>query len=284
MALSFNMNWERRICMFPAYFDPDGLMHCDTDFGDYPHYSPGHPVKKGKFTGWMLLSYKKPVKSSSVKENFVAANVIDENAKTFWVADQNNDKQWLTIDLEKPGKVFAIQLNYFDYKSQIYGKVPGLYHQYTIEGSLDNKKWELLVDRRNNNKDVPNDYVQLPTPKTIRFIRFSNIHVPMQHLSISDIRVFGIGSGKLPLPVKNLKATRNSDRRDALIQWDSRDNCQGYLIRWGIAPDKLYSSWMVYDKNSLQLKCLTTDQDYYFAITAFNENGISDLSKVIRVP
>ena len=43
-------------------------MYCDNNFGDYPHYAPAEPGKKGEFTGWMLLSYKKPVKASSYAE------------------------------------------------------------------------------------------------------------------------------------------------------------------------------------------------------------------------
>jgi hypothetical protein len=74
-----------------------------------------------------------------------------------------------------------------------------------------------------------------------------------------------------------------ADRRDAQITWQAQKDCQGYNIRWGIAPDKLYSSWMVYGDNSLLLKSLTTDQSYYFAIEAFGENGISDLSGTHKV-
>ena len=68
-----------------------------------------------------------------------------------------------------------------------------------------------------------------------------------------------------------------------MITWDKLPNTQGYNIIWGIAPDKLYSSWMVYDDNKLLLKSLTTDQSYYFAIEAFNENGISERSRVIKI-
>ncbi|UVV76115.1 fibronectin type III domain-containing protein [Bacteroides fragilis] len=50
---------------------------------------------------------------------------------------------------------------------------------------------------------------------------------------------------------------------------------QGYNVLWGVAPDKLYSSWMVYGSNELEMKSLTIDQDYYFAVEAFNENGVS---------
>jgi hypothetical protein len=68
-----------------------------------------------------------------------------------------------------------------------------------------------------------------------------------------------------------------------MIAWDKQSNTQGYNVLWGIAPDKLYNSWMVYDGNFLDLKSLATDQTYYFSIEAFNENGVSSRTKVIKV-
>ena len=71
-----------------------------------------------------------------------------------------------------------------------------------------------------------------------------------------------------------------------LLNWEvitPCKNCQGYNIRWGIAPDKLYNSWLVYGKNELLLKSLTTDQSYYFTIEAFNENGISEPVRLVEV-
>lgn len=283
MSLSVNMNWERRICMFPTFFDKDGLLYSNADFGDYPHFAPDHPEKRGVFAGWMLLSYKKPVKSSSSVENFNASNVTDENVKTYWVAQNNDDQQWLEIDLVKAGKIYAVQVNYFDYKANIYGKVAGLSHRYTIEGSMNGKTWELLVDKRDNFRDVPNDYIQLAEPKTARFIRYNNIKVPSDHLAVSDLRIFGIGEGKIPAAVKNLVITRETDRRNAAVNWRKQENTQGYVVRWGIAPDKLYSSWIVYDNNSLYMRCLSAEQDYYFQLIAFNENGVSSVSETIHV-
>ena len=283
MAVSVNVNWERRISMYPTFFDKDGLMYSNTSFGDYPHFKPAVAGKLGAFAGWMLLSYKKPVKSSSNLDHFTAENITDESVKTFWAAAKNDDQQWIEIDLLNPAKVFAIQLNYHDYKSDLYGKIPGLFHRYSIEGSLDGNSWITLVDRKNSYKDVPNDYVELGTPAKVRYIRYKNIHVPTPNLAISGLRVFGKGEGKAPDRVSNLKIARNKDRRDALITWDQKKNIQGYNILWGIAPDKLYSSYMVYGKNQLELKSLGTDQSYYFSIEAFNENGISQQSKLLRV-
>ena len=282
ISISVNVNWERRIGMFPAYFDKDGLMHCNTSFGDYPHFAPAVAGKMGQFAGWMLLSYRKPVKASSSAGEFTPERLVDENIRTFWVAEKNDDRQWVEVDLVNPGKVYAIQLNYHDYKSDLYGRVPGLHHRYVIEGSVDGKSWQTLVDRRNSFRDVPNDYVELASPRAVRYVRYRNIHVPTPNLSISDLRVFGLGQGRPPAAVRSLAVNRHRDRRDATISWEQQKNCQGYNVLWGIAPDKLYNSWLVYDKNSLELRSLTTDQTYYFAVEAFNENGISERTKPVR--
>lgn len=281
MALSVNVNWERRICLFPAYFDEDSLMYSNTSFGDYPHFAPAVAGKMGDFAGWMLLSYKKPVKASTFQTDFSPENVVDENVKTFWVAKKNNEKQWLEIDFLQAARVHAIQVNYHDYKSDIYGRMEGMYHRYLIEGSEDGNNWSVLVNRKNSFKDLPNDYVELGKPATVRYIRYKNIHVPTTNLAISDIRVFGVGSGKFPSTVKNFGVKRQTDRRDAMITWQAQPDVQGYNIYWGITPNKLYNSWMVYGKESLLLKSLGVDRPYYFSIEAFNENGVSPRAKVI---
>jgi hypothetical protein len=275
MAVSVNVNWERRLCAYPAWFDEDGLMYSNTSFGDYPHFAPALPDKQGAFTGWMLLSYKKPVTASSTVDTFSAKHVTDENVKSFWVAQENNNKQWLQIDLEKVSKVYALQINFHDYKSDLYGRVENLHHRYEVLGSVDGKNWFSLVDKKNSFKDTPNDYIELGTPQNVRFIKYNNIKVPTDNLAISGLRVFGIGYGKVPAMVSNFKVTRKADKRDAILTWTKNNNAQGYNIKWGIAPNKLYNSWLVYDDNSLNLKSLNIDQDYYFSIEAFNQNGIS---------
>jgi len=282
MAVSVNVNWERRLCLFPAYFDQDGLMYSNTAFGDYPHYAPAALEKPGEFTGWMLLSYKKPVKASSSVGEYRPENIVDENIKSFWLAE-NNGEQWIEIDLLKPAQVKAIQLNYHDYQSNMYGRIPNLYHRYRIEGSLDGEHWELLLDKSKSFKDAPNDYEVLAGTKPIRYIRYKNTHVPTPHLAISGFRVFGIGSGDKPKRVKGLQVERKQDRRDAQLTWQKQDGTQGYNVYWGIAPDKLYNSWMVYENNALELKNLNTDQTYFFAIEAFNENGISERTAMQEV-
>lgn len=283
MAVSVNVNWERRLCVYPTWFDKDGLMYSNTSFGDYPHYAPSLPAQQGAFTGWMLLSYKKPVEASTAVDTFTAKHVNDENVKSFWLAKANDDKQWLQIDLQKPAQVYAIQVNFHDYKSDLYGRPENMYHRYNVQGSVDGKTWVSLVDRNKSFKDVPNDYVELENPQRVRYIRYHNVHVPTPYLAISGLRVFGKGEGPILEAVKTFKVARQSDKRDALISWNQVKGAQGYNIKWGIAPDKLYNSWLVYDTNQLDLKSLTIDQTYYFSIESFNENGVSKPTNPIKV-
>ncbi|WP_235208372.1 family 43 glycosylhydrolase, partial [Saccharicrinis fermentans] len=280
VSVSINERWERRLCMHPLYYDEDGLMYSNTRFGDYPHYAPHAKENAGMFRGWMLLSYGKPVSSSTEKDK---ANIIDENVKTFWLSESNSGGEWLTIDLERPMDINALQVNFHDYQSNMYGRYPNLRHRYTMEASLDGVHWEMLVDKSNSYKDSPNDYVELPTAHNARYVRYTNIEVPTPYLAISDFRVFGNGNGKRPSRVENFQVNRYKDRRDAFITWSAVKGAQGYNICWGIAPDKLYNSWMIYGKNEHLMKSLDVDKTYFFSIEAFNENGVSKQIKAIKI-
>ena len=76
---------------------------------------------------------------------------------------------------------------------------------------------------------------------------------------------------------------RQEDRRDASFTWEPVKGAQGYNIRWGIAPDKLYHSWLIYDLNEHFMRNLDRHTTYYFSIESFNENGISEKSGVLEV-
>ena len=277
--LSINYKFERRLCMFPTFFDEDGVMYSDTYFGDYPHYSPDQVSRQttsGGFRGWMLLSYGKPVKASSQLESYPVENVTDENLKTFWVAGKNDDKQWVEIDLEEVRDVYALQLNFFDYEETgFWGRMPNLRQRYLVEASVDGARWRVLVDYRNSFRDAPHNYIELDQPIEARYIRYRHHYVPGKNLAMGNIRVFGLGRGKKPATVKGFTVVREADERNVRISWKAVKGAQGYNVLWGVAPDKLYSSWMVYGDNSLDLRALTVGQKYYFAIEAFNENGIS---------
>lgn len=302
MRISVNYLMERRIGMFPAGFEEDGQMYVNTAYGDYPHYLPGEEAGSHRdgFTGWMLLSYKKPVTASSVKEDekmnrydesgggwmlpyenidFDPSHVTDENIRTFWVARTNGEEEWLEIDLQDNAEVFAAQVNYQDFNSNVFGKPDTLYHQFILEYSADRTNWNVAADYSENRRDQPNAYVELESPVVARYVRFRNLHVPVPNLAISGIRLFGKGSGSPPSPPTRFTVERDRDERNARLAWSPADNAMGYTIYWGISTDKLNNSAMVYDSTSYVLRALNTGQNYFFTIEAFNENGIS--SKVI---
>lgn len=277
------INWpmERRIAMFPTGFDQDNQLFANTRFGDFPHRLPTKKWEKKDelFTGWMLLSYQKRVEASSVRDTFNTLKLTDENPRTFWVADQNRAGETLIMDLEKPCDVNAYQINYVDYKSNIYDNDPAkVYTQFKMYHSLDGKAWELLTDLTQQPKrDRPCAYVELDRPVKMRYLKYEHVHVAAPNLAISDFRVFGFGSGKAPKTPPQLVVKRDQDERNAFITWAKVPGAVGYNILWGIAPNKLYQTYQIWhnEPNTLELRALTVGQPYYFAIEAFNENGVS---------
>lgn len=286
--VAVNWNFERRIAMFPTGFDKDGQMFANTRFGDLPHRLPTKKwqSKDELFTGWMLLSYKKPATASSVLDTFTVANITDENPRTFWVAKQNKEGESVTIDLQQVQTIHAVQVNFTDYKSNIYdGFDPKIYTQFRIYTSADGKQWKKEFDLSNEKRDRPNAYLELPQPVKARYIKYENIYVASPNLAISDIRVFGKGSGKVPKTPAKFTAVRDSDPRNAFVKWQKVPGATGYNILWGIAKDKLYQTYQVFadQPESLEVRALTKGVSYYFAIEAFNENGVSVVSEAVYV-
>jgi xylan 1,4-beta-xylosidase len=274
--------FERRIGIWPAGFDKDDMMWCNTAFGDYPHTIPA-ASGGGAFTGWMLLNYKKPVTVSSTLGAYQANNINDESIKTYWSARTSNSGEWIQTDLGNLSTVNAIQINYADQDAEFLGKSSGVYHQYKLYYSADGKKWTVLADKSNNKTDVPHDYVELERPVQARFIKMENIHMPTGKFAISGLRVFGNGNGVKPSAVANFIVLRTEkDKRSAYIKWKPVDNAHAYNIYYGTAPDKLYSCIMVHDNNEYWFKAMDSQKPYYFSIEAINENGVSERTKTIK--
>lgn len=276
--------WERRVGIWPAGFDNDDVMWCNTAFGDYPLYLPSADKPAGAGPGWMLLNYKKPVEVSSTLGSYNPNNAVDENIKTYWSATTANKGEWIQSDLGNVSTVNAIQINYADQDAGFLGKQTDIYHQYKLYYSVDGKKWNILVDKNNNKTDVPHDYVELEKPVQAKFIKLENIHMPTGKFAISGLRVFGNGNGAKPTDVQNLIVLRTEkDKRSAYIKWSPVDNAFAYNLYYGTAPDKLYSCIMIYDFNEYWFKAMDKLKTYYFSIDAINENGVSQRTKVIKV-
>jgi len=285
MWVGVNWRFERRIDLFPAGFDKDGQMWVDTRFGDFPQRMPDHKLKPGEstFTGWMLLSYRKVATASSQLPDFPPSNAADENPRTFWVAANANPGQTLTLDLGGPRTVRAVQVNYADYKSGRYGDAPDIVTQFRLEGSLDGKRWATLADLSHSTQDHANAYVELERPARVRFVRYVHVHVGAQHLAIADLRVFGNADGPPPRAPQLVSATRLPDARDAEIVWKPVPGAVGYNVRWGIAANRLYETYQRFSDQPARLKLTALNKGvrYFVAIEAFDERGVSKLSRTL---
>lgn len=278
MVINVKNNFERRIGIWPAGFDSEGNMYCNTAFGDYPHYIPTGEADhlKSQFTGWMLLNYNKPVQVSSTLGTHYANNIVDENIKTYWSAKSADKGEWLISDLGEVSTVYAIQINYADQDVEFMGKTLGKFHQYKVYSSLDGKKWDVVIDKSSNKTDVPHDYVELEKPIKARYLKLENIHMPTGKFAISGFRVFGFGAGEKPAPVEQFMVLRTeTDKRSAWLKWKPVEGAYAYNIYIGIEPDKLYSSVMVHNTNEYYYAGMDRTKPYYFAIEAINENGTS---------
>ncbi|MDR3694279.1 family 43 glycosylhydrolase [Mucilaginibacter sp.] len=286
ITIAVKNSFERRLGIWPTGFDKDGVLYCNTAFGDYPTYLPDGKEDhlQSRFTGWMLLNYDKPVQVSSTLGGYMPNNAVDENIKTYWSAETSNPGEWIQSDLGKESTVNAVQINYADQDATILGKSTTTYTQYKLYYSSDAKKWHILADKSRNKTDVPHDYIELPTPVKARYIKLENVLMPTGKFAISGLRVFGNGGGSKPDTVQNFVVLRTEkDKRSAWIKWQTVDNAFAYNIYTGTAPDKLYNCIMVYSANEYYLKTMDKEKPYYFRIEAINENGVSAATKVIKV-
>lgn len=284
-------NFERRIGIWPAGFDNDDVMYCNTAYGDYPTYLPeyakGKDFTSGLSAGWMLLNYQKPVQVSSTLGGYQPNFSVDEDIKTYWSAKTGNAGEYFQSDLGELSTVHAIQLNYADHHAEFMGKSIGKYHQYKLYVSEDGKKWKLVVDKSKNTTDVPHEYIELSTPVKARYVKMENLKMPTGTFALSGLRVFGKGSGNAPEKVQKFMALRTGPKAEgnrlvSWLKWQQNPDADGYVIYFGKSPDKLYGSIMVNGRNEYYFTGMDANDAYYFQMEAFNNNGISERTEVIK--
>jgi xylan 1,4-beta-xylosidase len=286
MTISQKHMFERRLGLFPTFFDKDGEMYAYTGFGDFPFKMPTKKISGTEelFPNWMLLSYNKPVEVSSELPNHPKAYAADEEIRTFWSAKSGDKGEWISMDLQKECTINAVQINYAENETKIMGRQSDIFCQYILEYSREGKTWKTLADKTQNQTDVPHDYVELAKPVKARYIKLTNYKVPSGTFAIAGLRVFGNGGGKIPSAVKNLSMKRSeTDRCVVDLNWTKIQDAIGYNIRYGTGKDKLYHNYQVLGTESLTIRSLNAQQKYYFTIDAFNENGITKGKTVIEL-
>ena len=278
ITISQKHMFERRLGLYPTFFDKDGTMFVYTAFSDFPSKMPTKKISDPTelFPNWMLLSYNKPVEVSSELSNHPKKYAADEDIRTFWSAKTGNKGEWISMDLQRASIVNAVQVNYAENETKILGRQPDIYFQYLLEYSTDGQNWKTLADKTENKTDVPHDYIELAEPVKARYIKLTNYKVPDGTFALSGLRVFGNGGGKIPSEVKDLHMRRSeTDRCVVDLSWTKIPGTVGYNIRYGTSKDKLYQNYQVFGTGSVTIRSLNALQKYYFTIDAFNENGIA---------
>lgn len=284
MTISVKHQFERRLGLWPVFFDKDGTMYAYTGFGDFPHAVPQKRMAGPEDypPSGLLLSYHKPVEVSSALAQHPKENVTGEDVRQYWSAATGNEGEWALIDLQQAASVRSVQINFAEEGSTLLGRFDSIYHQYLLEYSTNKKSWKTLADKRANNTDVPHDYLELAKPVKARYLRLTNYRVPDGKFALSGLRVFGKGTGKPPQSVTSFSVRRDTaDARNVTLCWPKHGDAVGYNIRYGVAPDKLYLNYQVLGTDSLTIHSLSKQQDYYFTIDAFNENGITKGSNAV---
>jgi xylan 1,4-beta-xylosidase len=287
MTISVRHMFERRLGIFPAGFTPDGQLFCNTYLGDYPQFAPGsqkNPAENNS-PGWMLLSYDKPATASSALEQFPVKNAFDEDIRTWWSAVSGKPGEWLQVDLGKPCRIEAMQINFADQGMTNLGRMYNDSYRYYVQVSDDGKFWQNCVDRSNNLRDSPHDYTQLDEPIIARYARLVNVHTPGDGLfSVSGFRLFGNGLGEAPAKVKDVEVVRDpSDPRRVHLSWQPANGADFYIIRYGIERNRLFNSYQVYLDNHFDINSLNVGTSYYFTVDGVNDSGIAKGTKVLRI-
>lgn len=283
MSISVRHMFERRLGLFPVRFLADGQMVEDTYLADYPHRWAGDR----SLAGWMLLSYEKPVTASSSLESHEPEKAVDENVRDWWSAKTGNAGEQLTIDLNAVEKVAAVQIDFADEGSTAMGDSHDPY-LYLLEGSVDGHRWTSLVDHRIVGRDSSQDYEELSQAASARYIRISNTKMPNgAKFSLSGLRVFGEARGARPGKVSGVEVARSSkepmDERIAEVSWKAVPGAEFYIVRYGVAPDRLFGSYQVYHATTREIRSLNSGVQYFFTVDAVNAAGVTKGTDVVAL-
>jgi hypothetical protein len=181
-------------------------------------------------------------------------------------------------------------VNYADYKSGRFADAPDIYTEFELQHSTDGQNWKPLARPDGPRRDRPNAYLELAQPVRTRFVRYVHGHVGGANLSISDLRVFGNADGRAPSTPGSVVGQRHQDQRDATVRWAKVPGAVGYNIRFGVRADRLTHTYQLWadelaDGATLQkdLRSLNKGVPYWVAVEAFNETGVSKLSRVVKI-
>ena len=292
MRISVAHMFERRVGLWPAGFDQDGVLFCNQRYGDWPIR-----IEKALQDPWaepdyMLLSQGARVQASSEAAGHPASRISEENTQTFWKAASAHPGEWVRMDLGEILDVRGIQINFADDKMDLPSPrpIPENAERYIdeekhvtrwiLKGSIDGESYFVIADKSGADSNLPNDYLDIDNGISVRYLKLTILEVPFGVAPcLSGLRVFGKKKGALPM-APSYQAVRNGDL-DMTVTITSEDpSADGYNILWGFAPDKLYHSERIFTGQA-RIGALIQGQPVYVRVDAFGKTGITHGTEII---
>jgi hypothetical protein len=290
IRISVGHVFERRIGIYPAGFDADGVLFSNQEFADHPSVVAQRRVDPWAevSTGWRLLSYQRPVVATSWLDGSSVEAVVDEDIRSVWVAASAGPGEGVTVDIGDGCTVRAVQVNLADSDVTSLAPPPGeltpdefarrnlstIDHAvpYVVEVSGDGVVWDRVGDE--GGADAPHRLVVLAAGTAARYVRVTGGPGAWgSAFALRGVRVFGERAGSPPV-APAVDAVRLDDRT-ARVEWTAAIDADGVNVRYGRSPDKLYHSWLVYGRDDLLISTLSAGVDYWVAVDAFNGSGLT---------
>ena len=140
--------------------------------------------------------------------------------------------------------------------------------------STNGSEWVTVHDTIGTRADAPHAFIELEQSRRARYVRVTSGAMPFGgRFAISGLRVFGLADAAAPRAV-----TPTGERADELtvaLAWEPVPGAVGYNVRYGTSPEKLYHSWLVYDRSELVVGSLNAGVPYWFAVDSFNGAGVT---------
>jgi len=300
MRISKNFMFERRIGIWPAGFDADGVLFCNQEFADYPSTIPTGPADPWTLSAkHMLLNPGARATASASDPEHGPELAVDEDATTWWVAADDGPGHWVQSELPDGAVVHSLQVNVAEHdlkptvaRSRKETTLTALWQRFInhsepatellVQLSDDAQDWTTVYDSRATGESRSHVFLELDEPRAYRYARVTGFAQPYRgRFAVSGLRVFGWGSGDAPAAVT--AHARRTGSLNAQLTWTAVPGVHGYNLRYGLAADRLYASWQLDARTSHDLGSLNAGHEYWVAVDSFNENGITRGTPV-RIP
>ncbi|MGC4050188.1 MAG: family 43 glycosylhydrolase [Paludibaculum sp.] len=206
--------FDRRIGLDPAGFDKDGNLFVNGP-SEEPRWGPGgspNPAT-GNATGSIAVSLNRYTwAASSMAPGRDPTYAFDNNVRTWWEPDSGDSQPWLMLDLgcrngDDPNQEFTIDsarilfdtapqrtalvVDGHDRTSNPSRRILPVAYQYRLEASLDNKTYQVIVDKTRNSAANNVEFDRF-APVPCRYIRLTLTGKPKNEpTALLEFTVFG---------------------------------------------------------------------------------------------